>query len=189
MLRISINKFKADLLLVYLEYQQKRKLLLNSKCRKMKKLFMLSLFCCCFSLFGFSQMDTKYLSEGIWTEKENGISELKWTFHSSGTFNQIAFWNNSSQVGGTFSNGKFNYDKNSNIIKLNYEKYSLITNDSIEVDKFEKNIEWKIKSISENEMVINRPINKELEKQLKSYDGKNVDIVLRRAVKLPYKID
>ena len=155
----------------------------------MKKLFIVSLFFYSFSLSGFSQIDTKYLSEGIWTEKENGISELKWTFHTNGSFNQIAFWNNPTQIGGTFSNGKFNYNKNSNTIQLNYEKYSLITNQNIEVDKFEKNIEWKIKSITENEMVINRPINKELEKQLKSYDGKNVDIVLRRTVKLPYEVN
>ena len=60
----------------------------------MKKLFMVSLFCYSFSLSSFSQIDTKYLSEGIWTEKENGISELKWTFHTNGSFNQIAFWNN-----------------------------------------------------------------------------------------------
>lgn len=155
----------------------------------MKKIFML---CACYfsiSLACFSQIDTKYLSEGIWTEKENGISELKWTFHTNGSFNQIAFWNNPTQVGGTFNSGKFTYNKNSNTMQLNYEKYSLITNDNIEADKFEKDIEWKIKSISENEMIINRPINKELEKQLKSYDGKNVDIVLIRKVKLPYEIN
>jgi hypothetical protein len=163
--------------------------ILYSKYIKMKKIFSLIVLCLSISLFGFSQMDTKYLSEGIWTEKENGISELKWTFHTNGSFNQISFWNNPTQLGGTFNSGKFNYDKNSNTIQLNYEKYALVTNDRIEVDKSEKNIEWKIKSISENEMVINRPINKELEKQLKSYDGKNVDIVLKRTVKLPYEIN
>jgi hypothetical protein len=152
----------------------------------MKKLFMLGLFCFSIGLFAFSQIETKALYEGIWTEKDNGISALKWTFHSNGNFNQISFWNNSSQVGGTFNNGKFIYDAKSSTIKLDYIKYSLITNERIEVDTFKKTMEWKIKSISENEIVINRPINKELEKQFESYDGKNVDIILTRSAKLPY---
>ena len=138
------------------------------------------------SFGGFGQTKDNPLYEGIWTEKDNGISEWKWTFHSNGNFNQITFWNNSSQVGGTISNGKFEYNNVSNTLTLSYLNYSLITNDKIETDKANNSVEWKIKSISENEIVINRLAKNELEKQLKSYDGRSVDVVLVRKTKLPY---
>ena len=150
----------------------------------MKQVFILGLFCITFNQFAFSQIETKYLYEGVWTEKDNGISVLKWTFHSDGKFNQISFWNNGTQIGGTTNCGKIEFDENSNTLNFSYEKYSRTTNDNIEIGKSEEKLQWKIKSISQNEIVINRPINKPLEKQLKSYDGKTVDIVLNRNVKL-----
>jgi len=152
----------------------------------MKKVFALWICCLTISLACFSQMQLESLYKGIWTERDNGYSVFKWSFNSNGSFNQISFWNNPTEAGGTFSNGKFYFDNETNLLSLNYLKYSLIRNDSMEVNKFNKKIEWKIKSISENEIVINRPINRELEKQLTSYDGKNVDIILTRNVSLPY---
>lgn len=152
----------------------------------MKKLFILGLCCAIFNQSVFSQLDTKHLYEGVWTEKDNGISALKWTFHSAGKFNQIAFWNNGVEIGNTVSCGNIVYDNTTNTLNFTYEKYALTTNDKLDSGKSDKQMQWKIKSITENEIVINRPVNTELEKQLKSYDGKNVDIVLRRLVKLPY---
>ena len=152
----------------------------------MKKIFALSVCCLFTSLACFSQLQTKSLYQGNWTEKDNGISVLKWTFNYNGFFNQISFWNNPTEAGGTFSNGKFYFDDKTNVLHLNYEKYALVRNESLESNTSNKILEWKIKSISENEIVINRPANKELEKQLKSYDGKNVDIILTRNVMIPY---
>ena len=118
--------------------------------KKMKKVFALCICYLCISMACFSQMETKWLHEGIWTEKDNGISVFKWSFNSNGCFNQISFWNNPIEAGGTFNNGKYYFDDKTNMLYINYEKYALVRNDSMEVNKSNKKLEWKIKSISED---------------------------------------
>lgn len=146
----------------------------------MKKLILLCLLCITLTISTFSQTLNKALLTGVWTEKDNGITEIKWAFNSNGSFNSISFWNNPIQVGGIYRVGKFMLDESKNSFTITYEKTFTATNTSVEThDNFEVK-EWRIKSISENEMVLTRPPTGDFEKKLPNFDGNNIEIRLRK---------
>ncbi len=117
---------------------------------------------------------------GIWTEKDNGITEIKWAFNSNGTFNSIAFWNNPVQVGGVYRVGKFNLDETKNSFTITFEKTFIATNNSVETNDNLEIKQWQVKSISENEIVITRPPINDNDKKLPNFNGTNIEIRLKK---------
>ena len=144
----------------------------------MKKIILFPLISFAFSLASFCQSNTKKLLHGVWTEKANGTTEIKWTFHSKGVFNNVSFWSNPIQLGGTYRVGKFTFDENANKLSLNFQNTFIATNEKVETHVSQDTKEWEIKSISENEMIIKRPVIRESEKKYKSFDGNTVEIRL-----------
>ncbi len=145
----------------------------------MKKVMIAAVMCCSMNAI-FAQSVSTPLTEGTWTEKQNGISEIKWTFSSTGVFNNIMFWN-SATIGGLLRKGHFDYDKHSGDMKLVFQKTASLLNDGEPVSTDDNKTEvWTIKSISANEILIKRPVKYDFEKKLDSYDGKNVDVSLIR---------
>jgi len=151
----------------------------------MKKQIFITALGLLFSLSSLCQSLNKYLLNGVWTEKENGITEIKWTFHSNGSFNNVSFWNNPVQVGGAYRVGKFSLDEKANTLKLVFEKIFTSTNEIVETHTDQDIKYWQIKSMTDDEIVIRRPAIWESDKKSKSYDGSTIEIRLK---KLNYQI-
>ncbi len=146
----------------------------------MKKIIALYLLCLILSISASSQNLNKTLLTGIWTEKDNGITQIKWIFNSNGAFNLIAFWNNPVQVGGAYRVGKFKLDESKNSFTITFESNFIATNNSGETNANSEIKEWQVKSISENEMLITRPPGADYEKKLPNFNGSNIEIRLKK---------
>ena len=146
----------------------------------MKKIILLSL-SAVISLVSICQPNTRQLLDGVWTEKQNGTAEIKWCFHSKkGMFNNIQFWSNPIQVGGLYRLGRFNFDEKTNGLKLVFEKTFSATNATAETHESTETKEWIIVSVSDNEMIIRRPVIWDSEKKYKNFDGNTVAIRLKK---------
>jgi hypothetical protein len=154
----------------------------NFKLNKMKNKISLCLLSIILTVSTFSQTLNKTLLSGLWTEKDNRITEIKWAFNSNGTFNSIAFWNNPVQVGGVYRVGKFNLDDTKNSFTITYEKTFTATNNSVETHDNLEIKHWQVKSISENEIVITRQPSNENDKKLPNFNGTDIEIRLKKTI-------
>jgi hypothetical protein len=129
-----------------------------------------------------SQVTNKHHWDGIWTEKQNGISSIQWLFEGNDDFAEISYWANGQELGGLARKGKFTIDTLANTIKLNFYTTINIKDNTFNKDNNDSQ-EWKIISVSNDEIVISRPPLWKNEQQNKSGDGKNVLVTLVRLTK------
>jgi hypothetical protein len=153
---------------------------LNLKLNKMKKLIPLCFLSITLTISTFGQNLNNALLTGLWTEKDNGITVIKWAFNSNGTFSSIAFWNNPVQVGGVYRVGKFILDENKKSFTITFEKTFTSTNNSVETHDNLEIKEWQVKSFSENEIVITRPPSSDYDKKLPTFNGSIIEIRLKK---------